>query len=384
MTAIAGFKIHTVPILIGDILLSTEGDVGFSVKLPGSGQNSTEFAEERSITYYPAKLGQKVTIINKHLMIATAGSLNVAKDFVEFLKADAKVNNEPSWEYLNEFVTTFSYDDDDEFAFILYYYNIEENVSAMTGHNVEPVELDGYEGLLVAGSGSDELINALSNIDITFENDKVGNGVKGSLAVNGIISRLWSLDVTSQKNIEQAFGGGYEIGTLFKDSEREELGKVGDLLFLELYIKGTPEGILIGINTRIAKFDYLNDDFVIRVMQLMPEKNKSIEEFNKIMHIPRVENRGFIILPIDYLGEYVIDEDALRELPDFNAEHTNIHLQVDAENGQHLSAVFSQWRPKRNSPVEFDGNSFFITPKLWGEILSTADEFLRSNTKYVK
>lgn len=379
MTAIAGFTVNTVPVIIGDILLSTKGDVGFSMKIPGSGQNSVEFAEERSIEYYPAKLSQKVSIINDHLLIATAGSYKTSKEFVEFLKDDYEINTNPAWKDILDCIKTFEYDDEDEFSFILYYYNQEENISAWTSHNTESVEVEGFDGLVVAGSGSDDLIKALSDVDIAFE-DGTAEGVKAALTVNGIISRLWSLDITDQKNIEEGFGGGYEIGTL----KNNKVCKVGDFLFLEIFISGPPEKMLIGLNTRIAKFDYLDDDFIIRIMHLMPEEGKPVEELNEKMHIPMVENRGSIMPPIDFVGEYVIDEDKLKKLPDFNAEFSNIHLQVDAENGQHLSAVFTEWRPKRNSPIEFNGNDFFITPDLWKKILIQANDFLKGNTLILK
>ena len=138
MTAIAAFKVNNVPVIIGDILLSTEGDKGFSIILPGSGENSKSFSESRKIAFYPAKLSQKVTIINENIIIATAGNLKVSVDFVKYLKDDIKLNTEPTWENTQQIFNNFDYDETKyEFAFVCYYHNKDENISAITGFNTE-------------------------------------------------------------------------------------------------------------------------------------------------------------------------------------------------------------------------------------------------------
>jgi len=376
MTAIAAFKVNTVPVIIGDILMTTEGDCGFSILLPGSGENTKSFIDKHNVYYYPAKLSQKVTIINKFLMIATAGSLKVSIDFVKHLKNDKKLSTNPSWEYVNQVIEKFDYDDTQfDFAFVFYYHNKKENISAISGYNAEKREVEGFEGLLVAGSGKDALVDAISKSTYEFSKKDLPNGIKGAHKVNSLLSNLWSLDITNQKSIENAFGGGYEIGTL----KNNELVKIGDIMFLEIFITGDPEKMLIGLNTRISKFDYLEDAFIIRVNELVPEKSVPIKENINEIYIPKSEKRGFIVLPIDFEGEYKIDVNINDKLNDLNAEYCNIHLQVAAENGNNLSAVFSQWRPMRNSPVEVSDSGYLIIPELWKDILTKANTFLKDN-----
>ena len=378
MTAIAAFKVNTVPVIIGDIMLSTEGDQGLSIVLPGSGENAKNFADARNIAFYPAKLSQKVTIISENLIIATAGSLKVSIDFVKYLKNDIKLNTEPTWEYTQQIFNNFDYDETRyEFAFVCYYHNKDEGISAITGFNAEKREVEGFEGLIVAGSGKEALIESISNVSYQYSQEDLPSGIKAAHKVNSLISNLWSLDITNQKSIENAFGGGYEIGTL----KNNKLVKIGDILLFEIFVTGTSEKMLLGFNTRISKFDYLADDFIIRIIELVPEKDVTIKELSKEMFIPNTNKRGFIVLPIDFEGKYNVDPNINDKLNDLNSEYCNVHLQVDAPNGQSLSAVFSEWRPQRNSPIEFDGDSFYILPDLWKRILKTANEFLQQNMK---
>ena len=153
------------------------------------------------------------------------------------------------------------------------------------------------------------------------------------------------------------------------------------MLLFEIFVTGTPKKMLLGFNTRISKFDYLGNDFIIRILELIPEKNVTIKELSEKMFIPNTNKRGFIVLPIDFKGVYNVDPNINDKLNDLNAEYCNVRLQVEAPNGQSLSAVFSEWRPQRNSPIEFYGNSFYIIPNLWKRILKTANEFLQKNLK---
>ncbi len=382
MTAIAVFQIDTVPVIVGDVLFSTEGEDGYSIILPGSGDKSDELAHRRRFNCHPAELKQKVTVINDNLIVACSGPQDKAVDLINYLLEDEILNTNPTYDHLKEILDIFECVDDNNYGYVYIYIDEEVCVTAGGGASraVEVPSCEGLEGLVVSGSGSDAIVEALTNIEFTFNDDNVSDGRKAAFKVNQLLTRLWTLDITNQKSIEEGFGGGYEIGTI---DENKVTMKIGDILFIDIEAQTHPEGYCLGVNSRFTKTDYQDGNFIVRVMQMGKKDGagKALASYDESdLYVSNMQLRGTIIPPITMdFTDLVIDTDKLETLPDFNAGYSNVHLRVIADNGRHLSLVFSEIRPLRNGPVEFKNNEVFFTPALWRSINEKAREFLANN-----
>lgn len=382
MSVIVAIRIKGMNILFSDVLFSTTNDHGYSITLPGSGEATHEFMATNPTSNYPVLLGQKLTIINEHLAVAVAGSLNVGIDYINYLKNNPNLNSESTFEDTKKILESFEYDDGDSFASLYSYHNKAEKVSVISGHNAQETKVEGYDAVYIAGSGSELFLQKIRERQIKFEDDDSPEWVKNRLRVTSILTSLWSLDLMDQENIKNAFGAGYEFAVFNKD----EMIKVGDFLFTQIFVIASKDGIQLGINTRFVKVDYKDDYMIIRVVHLIPEENPEVIEFQNNFTVPDTNNRGYIILPTDKIlpiGSQKIDPSVFKNLPDLNAEYCGVQLNVIAKNGNSLENVFAEWKPQRNSPIKFsnDGKNILITSDFFTKIMKKAQEFIDENEK---
>jgi hypothetical protein len=76
MTLVASIMFDNVPILMGDILVSSETDRGQDVHIPTVGNKNV------ASKYKASNLTQKLIIINDYLVVGWAGSLITAKTII--------------------------------------------------------------------------------------------------------------------------------------------------------------------------------------------------------------------------------------------------------------------------------------------------------------
>lgn len=381
MTVIALLYVDTVPVLIGDTLISREVPHGNPVVLPGSGDKSSDIDGY----VYPVSLKQKVVCINENLAIGWAGPEILAKALVSELREYISKEDSISWNGVNSVFDDFINDNaetklGEEFSFLVLYRD-DKHVARM-GHNCREEYIEGYGDILIAGSGADEFLHAATDNEFTFDKEDLPDNLKAPHKIMSIITRLWTSDITSQNNIRFGFGGGYEIATQIDNRIR----KVSDILLTSAAAKPSDEdSILLGMNTRMTKFDYIGEYLFIRVFDMSPEEIQEPEinsEGDTIFKCKTHEKRGFIIPPVDKsIGEIQDEKFDFSKLPDFNATYLGVNLEVSAENKQDLSLCFTSWRPKRNVPIVFDGESFYWKPELFTQMKVSAHEFLQANKK---
>ncbi len=379
MSVIAAFIVNDMPVIVGDVLFSTDGDHGLSISLPGSGQNTHEFAEQNPIKFYPVKLGQKVAVINKHLTIATAGSLNVAVEFIKHLKSDQLFNTKPTQESLKKAIESFEHPDEDNFAFVFHYYNKEEKTWMLDGYNYQSIEVEGYGKILIAGSGTELFIDTLQGVEFKFEDKNLPERIQSRFRMVNLLTNLWAYDITNQETILNAIGGGYEIGVRGVTKE-DELGKADDFLFTQLFIHSpNAKEALIGMNTRFVKVDYVDENLFIRVVHLKPDQKTPFKDYKNKLYIPSSDNRMYIVLPLDHTGEEDFSSQISR-LPDMKAKYCGVQVNIVAPNGKSLTSTFVEWSPTRDIPIQITKNEINYAPKFWQKILNTAHEFIQDNS----
>jgi len=375
VTLIAAFAVNKVPIIIGDVLVSATRPTDKSIPLPGSGQPSHNFAGD----FQAVGLTQKVNVISDNLIVAWAGPKIVASTFVRELKRAMLSISSPSWEYVNRVIEKLKKEElsirlAKNFSFVLLYRDHKHVL--IDGHNMRMEKVEGFESLLVAGSGSEAFIHLLKSVGGS-SNGEMPEWVKTAHTVISLTTNLWSLDITSQINIYHGFGGGYEIGTRIGDG----LGKVGDILLAAVEVDATG---WVRVNPRLTKLDYLDDHLVIRVLDLQGPARRADEGLDSTVTFQEKQTtRGFIISPVD--KQLVkIEELELERLPDWNAMHTGVLLTGKAQNGKYLSRTFQYTSPQRNSPIRIEHQEGYgkVTwaPELTGVLVRCAKEFLSSNS----
>ena len=379
MTVIAVFKVNGCPIIIGDILITSSKKTDIDVPIPATGKLSSELESiNRAVM-----LVQKVTKINEHLMIAWSGNFVAGQTFVIKLKEELAQIRRHSWRRTRAVINRLcdqndEIKSDDSFSFVLIYKDHRICVTSGGGKAVNP-GIDSHDGLVVAGSGKDALIEYLQGVE--FGN--MTNRPEPAFKTLDIISRMWAIDLVSQNSIKYgSFGGGYEIGTLVDN----ELTKMGDILLANAF--ATPEGF--GIDGRLTKIDYLHEYLFIRVMY--PEfVGEPLESFPAdgsplVADAPRCRKIAYIICPIDSNTERMEwVQTQYSQLDDMNAEWTSVLLSVkrNAENDDLLSLVLPYHRPARNGPIVIkdNGNEIFWEPAIIKRMLEEAQEFILPSTE---
>ena len=259
MTLIARYEVADVPILLGDLLVSSAIPPEKPLLIPTRGDVFTN--PDKSI--HPTSLLQKICIINDNLMVAWSGSVIVAKTVLSAFKEkfSNKLVDEPSiqsvvddigGEYLKgtQFIglakhkegglTRFSYRD----------YTFEH----------------AYFGQChVGGSGADRFMEVLREsgpLDIAG-----GSAGDTDLAISHALTtaqtflarELFSEEIVAEELFEEQFGGGFEVGVLTINGAE----KVGDILHL-IWTWDENNDAVPKLMPTFIKSDYIGKDLVVR------------------------------------------------------------------------------------------------------------------------
>jgi len=122
MTLIAYVEIDGLPVLVGDVLVSSE-TFNRAVVLPGSGRLSVD----RPQYYYPTEYRQKLNKINDNLLIAWAGPKIVADTLVSHLRnISSPSDRDETQALLEELIRDFSKTKlGNEFSFVAMFVDTE-------------------------------------------------------------------------------------------------------------------------------------------------------------------------------------------------------------------------------------------------------------------
>ena len=88
MTLIAAMQMRGQPVLIGDLLISSEHPEATQIELPTLGALPKDFRPDNIHAF--SNLAQKLTLINDHLVVAWSGRVVHARDFIRELRTEQK------------------------------------------------------------------------------------------------------------------------------------------------------------------------------------------------------------------------------------------------------------------------------------------------------
>ncbi len=369
MTAIVMMKVHTVPVIIGDVLLSTDVDTKESIVLPGTGELSNNI---KNTTFYPVGMVQKANVINDNLAFAWAGNYVLAQCFQDFIEEKLEFCDKVTYEVINEILQDFATEASDssnlkDFSYVLMYRDKEKFFTS--AKNCAVYDIEGYGEVFIGGTGIDAVKHHLSNIDFDDSYKKMPEGTAAIHKVLNILSRLWTHDVIDYKSIVNGFGAGYEVIAL----KNERFQKIGDILLTQaVAIDGGPAYP----GPVFLKIDYIDEMLVLRVQHYKIKNTTEHKTVNNIDLIDDIhlDNRGYLVQPLSSKKAVNLEKLNFEALGDFNASHTAINI-LATKGDNSLTSVLTYFQHSKDCPIEFKDDGFFIPPKLINRIKEQVDWF---------
>ncbi|MDD5465194.1 MAG: hypothetical protein PHP73_02470 [Candidatus Omnitrophica bacterium] len=264
MTLIAGFLKDECPILMGDLLISSQGDSNDKeIVFPTVGKISNK--DISCGEYKPTGFCQKVNLLSPKLAVAWAGAKIYASSFMkEVIKCN--LHNTPSRESLSKVFNEID-KGQGKFSIIGLYRNGTEMIvfEFNTGGNGSlPL---GFKWFKADGTGYKFLLESLSNL--TNSNITSGQPNKLERAISEavhLITDLISQEILTAIPLQNLFGAGYEI----VHPLRRDLAKFSNLTYLFWKAEEETQGTwklqpfpFLGSN-----YSYYKDILVIRSIRL--------------------------------------------------------------------------------------------------------------------
>lgn len=271
MTLVARLACCGMPLLIGDVLVSSENTPSTDLSIPTTGKAYKAFVQSRDKTTEvlpaPVALTQKVSIIGRNLAIGWSGKRVAAQSLFKLL--DSQSEKQPfTSTSLREFVAGLSnvlLEEVQAAGFILdsdciRHFTIGEKVTRLPARFAEHVALLGT-GAVVA----EKLLNSLDAVT-PLDLPETLNQKDRALALGlTFAGALLAVELKSSKCIEKLFGGGYEI---LYPWDRFELRKLEEVTYVFHIIEKESAGKWRVCPLQASKNSYVGDHLVIRTIPL--------------------------------------------------------------------------------------------------------------------
>lgn len=349
MTIVAAFKIKNIPVLIGDLLLSSEGKQS-NLDLPTVGDVS-------QFQLYPncvVGLTQKVNIINKNIVIGWAGSYRWAKIILSDLKQSSETETFTKESLEKFFINRKSWVGNEPLAFIGYIKDAKGVHSFEYSYNQCPIyksKLDTYEELRTIGTGyydTEELLrkNVINYNENLCEFDNAAISAISSCGWFFVDEMKLSKNSTKKMNDRTLFddyGGGYEIA-IYTENGFCKLDKITYLYWVVQNIDTTPT---INLVTRGFQVNY--QDEILFISRIDREESQ-----DKIyLSPPGLEE--YTLFTIDSVNPYRISP-IYKDIPKEKIEEIRTQAGIPKQSKFYCNYLF---------PVSFSSE----TPTLAGTIM---------------
>ena len=264
MTLIAAAGIDTYPVVFGDLLIS-------GPERPGSAADISLASAVTSV-FPPGSdwsilgLNQKVVLLGDNCVIAWAGNVVFARRVIAGLRAlasQAPLSLPIVEKYLAELDPAMK--DQDSFVgwvrdgklFHQFWYRADIAEGALFGR------------VSAGGSAATDFVMLTSQISGGSWNAP-GQALAGlELAISSMLSAtslLLRAELSSQNNLLQYFGGGYEIATIIGD----KFAKVGGIAFVFWMAHVTDGEVVLSGPWLVLKQDYADDFLLLRALRMRP------------------------------------------------------------------------------------------------------------------
>jgi hypothetical protein len=276
MTLIAQLSVNGDPILIGDVLLSSEVRSGLKINLPLVG-DINQILGANSLPFEVVKFEQKINVFHGRIAVAWSGPRCQAKRALQVLADIPAHENLTGGDVLGELnaIDQTKIDQLQLFGLLL------EEVSGTTGkgsffsHRVLPEHIPNFGEGYIAGSGRKAFLQVLKKGDFLAQTNATAYHV-----AHGLLAALTNEEYKTGNTIANRWGGGFEALT-FRSGH---LQKVGDILHT-FWTENSDDSI--GLFPFFYKTTYWRDVLVLRTASLESLRDTKLRlKTNNITLIP--------------------------------------------------------------------------------------------------
>lgn len=363
MTLIAYLSPEEFPVLLGDVLLSREVDLGERVHLPSVGLLARGFSP--SGQHYISGLRQKICLINDSLVMAWSGKHSDAKK----IAIEAKL--ELGTDLINPEIVSQLVEKSKSIGLETIFvsadlYNKKIHISS----SLALFETDLYGSCVVGGSGTTYLCPLLisgprRSIDQVLLEGEVNKETLALHKCNALTAEILANELHTEETLDHYFGGAIEM--CYFDGNIDRFVKFGDTLTV-LMAFNSVEGVdKWYIKPVIIKSDYHNDIMVIRRLEGRP--NSTFLKEDKTFFIPPT-NRD---LDVDELSNIRID---------WSAKYLRVVTLLIGQS-QRTRCIMIQVNQKRELDCGIKQSKgryeFFMESTLKEKIRESIHSYLKSN-----
>jgi hypothetical protein len=319
VTLIASFNYDSVPVLIGDVLVSARDDPSErSVELPSIG-DSRQRVDRQAISLW---LNQKVHLVNPHLAAAFSGDIEAGRCAIHTLRRVAG-RDRLSRDALSAALSAIRTDSRCERASLVGLASVFDDVVTFGIRAAGPREpIPRYNNVFVAGGGSDDFLSdirdAAQRPDIWIDGPA---DFRALSRANALLSRYIAREIHAgaQDPLRLVYGGGWEIAYVASD---KTIQKVGDttVFFWSAAVDGG--SVALGALNLILKRHYIRTRLVLRWLRGTASTQWSTAHIDqRCVSVPALDGDAEIPLSIASMW------------PDYSSR-VNFHVIVVQESGR--------------------------------------------------
>lgn len=234
----------------------------------------------------PADLCQKITIINKNLVIGWAGSAIHAKAVIRLLQEDATHSATYGQSDLFRLLANSGVYDPNEVAFLALVSD-GKRIYRQSFGDFDVKTYPAFGKVHTAGSGRHDLDQLLSmqDVDLAAVSGNIDDLGRDIASVYQITSQLNANEINNGLNLYWYYGGCYEIVARWGDAFQ----KVPEVTYVSWSLERHEDGLLELIFTGlITKHFYVRDLLVVRRAKLIVSKEGIEDIFEELIVVPPV------------------------------------------------------------------------------------------------
>lgn len=338
MTLISQFSIRNAPIVVGDVLLSSERRTGLRKDLPLVGDINQALAD-RGLPF-EVSFAQKVNILSDRLVVAWSGPMDQAERALRILSAAVSSGQISDKDDFEKELQAIDPDKINKLQLIgMLVTDVRGNqVSGSTlALNVPPTDVPGLGTVHAAGTGKDDFTRLLGKTDWTL------GGVANELQVaHFILGELVNMEYRQGGTIENRWGGGFEAVTFDSDSGR--LQKIGEILhtFWKVDLHSPDKAQFI---PSFYKTTYWRDALIVRYARFDSIAERTFQ----------LKMNSFELIPplLKDAKEYDLEE--LGPV-DFSHKVLCCHVAVERPGGRDVMQIIQPSKPDATVELEFHGS----------------------------
>jgi hypothetical protein len=351
MTLIAKTKRQNVPVLIGDILLTSEKGVE-NLPIPVNMGHLGKFLSTFQLK--PHEYSQKLHIITPNLCVGVAGKYGEIREFIREMRQQCNYYTKIDKSTIEKILDDLDYKKLlQDSAFIISLAESEETqIKWSSLFHPSSIFKTGtseqFEEIVAVGTGAEKFLEFYQKVKAPCLPD---TGLEGVLIYNlQILAKLLAADAAAFYNIQHAWGAGFEIA-YFGKSGFEKLDNIAYVLFIAT--KDESGKILSFGPRKVLHLKYEGENLIYSCLDLSNiAEHRDGEEVHYI--IKNTKNEVFVIQPIDNIttSEIIVH--------DYNFRTEIIALAVIIELAPGTFRVSGAFVNKKGNSVVYNSNGLTL------------------------